>query len=254
MKTLIQFEEKFLEYLVSLSDMPWSYINAKPNVTPWTVNKVRGRKTYSLKHGGSVTPTYELELDKAMIDSRNSSGEYDKKENINEYLKHFDKALDYFKAKKINIKEMGIEGEAYLIGNVILEMVTVRKYLLYTTKKSAVILENNIRSMKFLKRIYDLNLINEADQAPPPPGAEIENTAEVPVEEPAEEVVVTPLSPESEVMYIRLLKKAMVMKINPDDIDKISNIGDVNENNAKELFGNMLQIMKSYSNDIDIEL
>ena len=108
--------------------------------------------------------------------------------------------------------------------------------------------------MKFLKRIYDLNLINEADQAPPPPGAEIENTAEVPVEEPAEEVVVTPLSPESEVMYIRLLKKAMVMKINPDDIDKISNIGDVNENNAKELFGNMLQIMKSYSNDIDIEL
>ena len=107
--------------------------------------------------------------------------------------------------------------------------------------------------MKFLKRIYDLNLINEADQAPPPPGAEIENTAEVPVEEPAEEVV-TELSPESEVMYIRLLKKAMVMKINPDDIDKISNIGDVNENNAKELFGNMLQIMKSYSNDIDIEL
>ena len=108
--------------------------------------------------------------------------------------------------------------------------------------------------MKFLKRIYDLNLINEADQAPPPPGAEIENTADVPVEEPTEEVVVTPLSPESEVMYVRLLKKAMVMKISPDDIDKISNIGDVNENNAKELFGSMLQIMKSYSNDIDIDV
>ena len=112
--------------------------------------------------------------------------------------------------------------------------------------------------MKFLKKIYDLNLINEAGEAPPPPGAEaaagVEDPATAPTEEPAEEVVVTPLSPESEVMYIRLLKKAMVMKINPDDIDKISNIGDVNENNAKELFGNMLQIMKSYSNDIDIEL
>ena len=108
--------------------------------------------------------------------------------------------------------------------------------------------------MKFLKRIYDLNLINEADQAPPPPGAEIENTAEVPVEEPAEEVVVTPLSPESEVMYVRLLKKAMVMDIDPEDIDNISNIDGVNETNAKELLGTILQIMKSYSNDIDIEL
>lgn len=108
--------------------------------------------------------------------------------------------------------------------------------------------------MKFLKKIYDLNLINEADEAPPPPGAEASAGVEDPATAPTEEVVVTPLSPESEVMYIRLLKKAMVMKINPDDIDKISNIGDVNENNAKELFGNMLQIMKSYSNDIDIEL
>ena len=107
--------------------------------------------------------------------------------------------------------------------------------------------------MKFLKRIYDLNLINEDGQAPPPPGAEIENTAEVPVEEPAEEVV-TELSPESEVMYVRLLKKAMVMDIDPEDIDNISNIDDVNETNAKELLGTILQIMKSYSNDIDIEL
>lgn len=112
--------------------------------------------------------------------------------------------------------------------------------------------------MKFLKKIYDLNLINEADEPPPPPGAEadagVEDPAAAPTEEPTEEVVVTPLSPESEVMYVRLLKKAMVMKINPDDIDKINNIGDVNENNAKELFGRMLQIMKSYSNDIDIDV
>ena len=44
------------------------------------------------------------------------------------------------------------------------------------------------------------------------------------------------------------------MDIDPEDIDNISNIDDVNETNAKELLGNILQIMKSYSNDIDIEL
>jgi hypothetical protein len=107
--------------------------------------------------------------------------------------------------------------------------------------------------MKFLKKIYDLNLINEADEPPPPPGAEADAGA-APTEEPTEEVVVTPLSPESEVMYVRLLLKAMVMDIDPEDIDNISNIGDVNETNAKELLSNILQIMKSYSNDIDIEL
>ena len=111
--------------------------------------------------------------------------------------------------------------------------------------------------MKFLKKIYDLNLINEADESPPPPGAEaaasVEDPAPAPTEEPTEEVV-TELSPESEVMYVRLLKKAMVMDIDPEDIDNINNIDDVNETNAKELLGNILQIMKSYSNDIDIEL
>ena len=111
--------------------------------------------------------------------------------------------------------------------------------------------------MKFLKKIYDLNLINEADEAPPPPGAEadasVEDPAAAPTEEPTEEVV-TELSPESEVMYVRLLKKAMVMNIEPEDIDNITNIGDANETNAKKLLGQILQIMKKYSTDIDIEL
>jgi hypothetical protein len=110
--------------------------------------------------------------------------------------------------------------------------------------------------MKFLKKIYDLNLINEADEPPPPPGAEadasVEDPGTAPTEEPTEEVV-TELSPESEVMYVRLLKKAMVMDIDPEDIDNIINIGDINETNAKELLGSILQIMKSYSTDIDIE-
>jgi len=102
--------------------------------------------------------------------------------------------------------------------------------------------------MKFLKKIYDLNLINEADEAPPPPGVD------TPVEDtPAEEVIV-PLSPESEVMYVRLLKKAMVMNLDPEDIDNVNDLTDVNEDNAKEILGKILQLMKSYSTDIDIEL
>jgi len=102
--------------------------------------------------------------------------------------------------------------------------------------------------MKFLKKIYDLNLINEADEAPPPPGAEAPAS-----DAPAEEVTVA-LSPESEVMYVRLLKKAMVMNLDPEDIDNINDLTDVNEDNAKQVLGSILQLMKSYSTDIDIEL
>ena len=85
--------------------------------------------------------------------------------------------------------------------------------------------------MKFLKAIYDIGLINEQDEAPPPPGAD------APVEEPAaaaptEEIV--PLSPESEVMLVRLIKKAFVIKPNPDDVTNISDFGDINEKNAKD--------------------
>jgi hypothetical protein len=100
--------------------------------------------------------------------------------------------------------------------------------------------------MKFLKKIYELDLINEEGEAPPPPGA--------PEAQAPDETVVTALSPESEVMYVRLLKKAMVMNIDPEDIDNISNLGDVNETSAKTTLASILQIMKSYSTDIDIDV
>ena len=98
--------------------------------------------------------------------------------------------------------------------------------------------------MKFLKKIYDLDLINEADEAPPPPG----------VEAGAPEEVTIPLSPEAEVMYIRLLKKAVVMKLDPEDLDDIVSLPDVNESNAKTVFANMLKVIKSYSTEIDIDV
>lgn len=105
--------------------------------------------------------------------------------------------------------------------------------------------------MKFLKKIYDLGIINEQDEAPPPPGAE------APVEEPAapettEEVV--PLSPESEVMLVRLIKKAFVIKPDADDVTAISEFGDINEKNAKDSLQKLIQLMNSYTTDIDIDL
>lgn len=105
--------------------------------------------------------------------------------------------------------------------------------------------------MKFLKKIYELNLINEADEAPPPPGASDEPDVTAPSDDVAE---ITTLSPESEVLYVRLLKKSMVMNINDEDIDNINSLDEVNENNAKDILGKILQIMKSYSTDIDINI
>lgn len=104
--------------------------------------------------------------------------------------------------------------------------------------------------MKFLKKIYDLDLINEADEAPPPPGME----AEEPAEATTPEEVTTPLSPEAEVMYIRLLKKAMVMKLDPEDLDAVVSLADVNESNAKSVFADILRVIKSYSTEIDIDV
>ena len=75
---------------------------------------------------------------------------------------------------------------------------------------------------------------------------------EVPVEEPVAEVET--LSPESEVLLVRLLKKALVTKINPEDVNTIASITDINEINAKQTLTMLINVMKKYSTDIDIEL
>lgn len=109
---------------------------------------------------------------------------------------------------------------------------------------------------KFLKRIYELDLINEQDQAPPPPGVSDVNDV-TPQEidaEPEASTEVSTLSPESEVMYVRLLKKALVVDLDPEDIDNINSLAEVNEENAKQVLADILQIIKSYSTEIDIEV
>lgn len=102
---------------------------------------------------------------------------------------------------------------------------------------------------KFLKTY---NAILEQDGELPPeevPPAPVE----APVEAPAPEPEVETLSPESEVLLVRLLKKALVTEIDANDVDSISDMNDINENNAKLSLQILINIMKKYSTDIDIE-
>ena len=104
---------------------------------------------------------------------------------------------------------------------------------------------------KFLK-IY--NIITEQDDVPAeevPVEGELP-AEELPVEEPEAEVET--LSPESEVLLVRLLKKALVIEIDPEDVDTISSLSDINEVNAKQTLTMLIAVMKKYSTDIDIEL
>jgi hypothetical protein len=79
-----------------------------------------------------------------------------------------------------------------------------------------------------------------------PTEVEVEPTPEV-------EPEVQPLSPESEVLLIRLLKKALVTEIDPNDVDTLSGLGDINEKNAKNSLKTLINIMKKYSTEVDIE-
>ena len=98
---------------------------------------------------------------------------------------------------------------------------------------------------KFLKQF---NKILEQDdtEVPAPEPAPIPD----PVPEPEPEI--QQLSPEGEVLLIRLIKKALVTKIEPSDIETLSELSDINEVNAKASLEQLINIMKKYSQDIDV--
>ena len=97
--------------------------------------------------------------------------------------------------------------------------------------------------MKKFFKIY--NTIVEQDEVP---------VEEVPVQDiPIEEPQIETLSPESEVLLVRLLKKALVTEIDPEDVDTVSALNDINEVNAKDTLTMLINVMKKYSTDIDIE-
>jgi hypothetical protein len=93
---------------------------------------------------------------------------------------------------------------------------------------------------KFLK-VY--NKVLEQDETEGIP------SEEPPVLEPETEK----LSPEGEVLLIRLIKKALVTEIEPSDINTLSELSDINEVNAKASLEKLINIMKKYSQDIDVE-
>jgi hypothetical protein len=87
---------------------------------------------------------------------------------------------------------------------------------------------------------------------------EQDETEGFPVEEPAPEPIAEPepqieqLSPEGEVLLVRLIKKALVTKIEPSDVETLSELSDINEVNAKASLEKLINIMKKYSQDIDV--
>jgi hypothetical protein len=115
--------------------------------------------------------------------------------------------------------------------------------------------------MKFLSKLnfYKNQLINEADEeAPLPPNTEENPTpqeAQQTEEQPAEpEQQTKELTPEGEVLLIRLLKKAFVISPKPEDIEQMSDIDNINENNARESLSKIIGLMKKYSTDIELDI
>jgi hypothetical protein len=98
---------------------------------------------------------------------------------------------------------------------------------------------------KFLKQY---NKVLEQDEAALP----TELPAEEPAAAPAPEPEVRQLSPEGEVLLVRLIKKALVTKIEPSDVEALADFSDINEVNAKESLRKLINMMKKYSQDIDV--
>ena len=98
---------------------------------------------------------------------------------------------------------------------------------------------------KFLKQY---NKVLEQDETELPTELPVEEPAGAPAPEPE----VKQLSPEGEVLLIRLIKKALVTKIEPSDVEALADFSDINEVNAKESLQKLINMMKKYSQDIDV--
>ena len=80
-----------------------------------------------------------------------------------------------------------------------------------------------------------------ADATQPQPGAEPEMASQEPAT----------LSPEAEVMYVRLIKKALVLNIDPEDVDSMAELHDINPDNAKEAAHILMELMKKYGTQLE---
>lgn len=114
----------------------------------------------------------------------------------------------------------------------------------------------NILKEKYIELNEQVPADLTAMQAPvgqpavPPPVAAVPQQANIPS---GLEQETSPLTSEGEVFLVRLLKKALFM--NPGDIDEkaLKDLPEINENNAAEVLSSIINIMKKYSNTIDVE-
>ena len=83
---------------------------------------------------------------------------------------------------------------------------------------------------------------NDLGAAAPPEGAPPADEAPEPA---------APLSAEAEVLYIRMIKKALAMEIEPEAVSELNQLEDINASNAKQVFEKLLSVMERYSTDID---
>jgi hypothetical protein len=106
--------------------------------------------------------------------------------------------------------------------------------------------------MKFDDLINKKMMVLEAEPAPqdaamPPQNQQPEAQPDVPA--PATEQPAAALSPEGEVMLVRLLVKAFVINPDAEDAEIVSNLADVNEKNAKTVLATITKMIRKYSDD-----
>lgn len=112
--------------------------------------------------------------------------------------------------------------------------------------------------MKFLnilnKKLFELN--EQVPQeplpgVPLPPEAGVTVPSAPEVQPPVQEGP-KPLTAEGEVFLVRLLRKALFM--NPGDLDEksLKDLPEINETNASQVLTSIVDIMKKYSNSIDV--
>jgi hypothetical protein len=115
------------------------------------------------------------------------------------------------------------------------------------------------RFHSLLNRTYR-EIITEQDQPPVPPaappapeGAVPDQAQPTPVPEiPEQKPNIEALSSEGMVFLVRLIGKAlMIQNIDPDEEEKITEFGDINENNAKEALKNFMPIIQRYSPSVE---
>lgn len=111
--------------------------------------------------------------------------------------------------------------------------------------------------MTFLEKVQHYkNFLNEAELPPeaPAPAPGQDPTQPAPDVAPSASPATKDPLPESNVLLVRLLLKALVMDIDPEDVRTITQIGDINESNASESLKKLISIMQNYSADIDIKV